>query len=519
MNEMTKTLIFCIAAFIAVGLGVATRPTTPTMDETIQEMIAKPLFPDLDDPAKAASLEITEYDENLAKLSNFEVARDSKTKAWVIPSHYNYPADADDQMRDAALALTDLKVLDVASRVKEDHELYGVVAPDDEIKASAKGVGKLAVVKDADGNSLAEVVIGKAVKGFEGNRFVRRLGQDPVYRVEIDPSKLPTKFGEWIEKDLLQANALDIETLQMRDYSVSPGLQGRLILNNRLQITADYDQTLGKWQLDEMLTFKGRTGVPTNLLDEEELNTAKLNEVKNALAQLEIVDVVRKPAGLGADLKASKSFMENDSNREDLAQRGFYVVPTGQDQYIIVSANGEVHASTKDGARYILRFGDTTGTQDEEGQLARYLFVTAEVDYSKIPQPVLQPLPIGVDAESTSPETGLDEDVKAPQNLITEGEQRKITDPDELAAERERISKENNRKVEEYNEKVAAAEKRVRELQQRFGDWYYVISDDVYKKIHLGRADIIKEREGEGVESYGVDDFRKLQDQGLQGGS
>jgi hypothetical protein len=37
----------------------------------------------------------------------------------------------------------------------------------------------------------------------------------------------------------------------------------------------------------------------------------------------------------------------------------------------------------------------------------------------------------------------------------------------------------------------------VAELNQRFGDWYYVIANDVYKKIHLGLDDVITEKKSE----------------------
>jgi hypothetical protein len=32
-------------------------------------------------------------------------------------------------------------------------------------------------------------------------------------------------------------------------------------------------------------------------------------------------------------------------------------------------------------------------------------------------------------------------------------------------------------------------------LNERFADWYYVISDDVYRKIHLSHDDLVKKKE------------------------
>ncbi|NIL95838.1 MAG: hypothetical protein GTO62_01520, partial [Planctomycetales bacterium] len=51
------------------------------------------------------------------------------------------------------------------------------------------------------------------------------------------------------------------------------------------------------------------------------------------------------------------------------------------------------------------------------------------------------------------------------------------------------------RKQKEYEEKLENARQRVQELNARFADWYYVINDETYQKIHLSRDDIIKEKE------------------------
>jgi ABC-type Zn2+ transport system substrate-binding protein/surface adhesin len=35
----------------------------------------------------------------------------------------------------------------------------------------------------------------------------------------------------------------------------------------------------------------------------------------------------------------------------------------------------------------------------------------------------------------------------------------------------------------------------VEKLNAHFADWYYVIADDVYQKVHLGRQKIVKKKE------------------------
>jgi hypothetical protein len=58
--------------------------------------------------------------------------------------------------------------------------------------------------------------------------------------------------------------------------------------------------------------------------------------------------------------------------------------------------------------------------------------------------------------------------------------------------ERKRIETENERKQKEYDDKIKKGEARARELNARFADWYYVVSEETYRKIHLNRADVIK---------------------------
>ena len=60
---------------------------------------------------------------------------------------------------------------------------------------------------------------------------------------------------------------------------------------------------------------------------------------------------------------------------------------------------------------------------------------------------------------------------------------------------RTKIEAENKQKQQDYDKKLEAGRTRVKELNDRFADWYYVISDDVYQKIRLNRDNIVKAKE------------------------
>ena len=106
------------------------------------------------------------------------------------------------------------------------------------------------------------------------------------------------------------------------------------------------------------------------LADDEELDGARLNALKEALHNLKIMDVDRKPAQMSANLKADKEFLgRRRSAGAILMRRGFLPVPVGQEQVEIVSNDGEAIVHMKDGVDYVLRFGEIAGIDsgsDEE---------------------------------------------------------------------------------------------------------------------------------------------------------
>ena len=82
----------------------------------------------------AKSLEISSVDDTTGKLHDFKVAEIDGQ--WVIPSHSNYPANAEQNVVNVASSLINLKILDVVSDSQGEQETYGVVEPS--IKLAAR---------------------------------------------------------------------------------------------------------------------------------------------------------------------------------------------------------------------------------------------------------------------------------------------------------------------------------------------------------------------------------------------
>ncbi|MDA7992453.1 MAG: hypothetical protein MPJ25_05380, partial [Pirellulales bacterium] len=282
------------------------------------------------------------------------------------------------------------------------------------------------------------------------------------------------------------------------------------------------------WQLTSLETFPNEDSaesVSEELKNNEEVDSTKLNDLRNALGDLQIIDVARKPAGLSADLKAAESFVNDVEAVSSLQQRGFLPLPSGA----ILSTEGQTVIGMKDGVEYVLRFGaGTTVTEpgkagsgedgDASGEsaetAARYLLVMAQFNDGLLEKPELAELPSlpeedDKDGDSTEqPKDEESEEEKAEEEAssdekepadadVTAADLLKQADEAEAAMQkaiedRRQVERENRRKQESYDEKVVEGKKRVAELNGRFADWYYIVSDEEFEKIHLNREAVIK---------------------------
>ncbi len=560
MSENTKTISFVLIGLAAIGIGIWSAPSAAEVDENT--LVGTELTKKFDNPEEAKRLRIVRFDEDTATLREFEVSE--QDGLWSIPSKDNYPADAAKQMGEAANSLMDRKILSVASKNAGDHEQYGVIDPlSPKLSPGQKGVGTHVTMSDAQNKPLVDLIVGKPVRDREGQRYVREAGRDAVFVIEIDPAKLSTDFENWIEKDLLKMKAWDMQQVEVKDYSaemqVVMGPQGRpsigVAWDPRSDLTLGYSEADAKWTPIKLRKFdpkKGENGdyVDFNLADDEELNAETLNSLKGALEGLKIVDVKRKPAGLSKDLKAGNDFLNNKEALQDLITKGFAATASheGEPQEII-SSDGEVVATLKNGAEYVLRFGNLTnvagGDKDEKAadkdaapaagkdkksgksDVHRYLFVMARFNKDAVKQPELAKLPDlpagseakadagakdgAADANKDDADKSAKSDAAATEkgdqktDKAADGSEKKDDaakkegtgdkDVDKVIAERKQIEQENQRKLDEYQALTKKGQDAVRDLNLRFGDWYFVVNDDVFQKLRVSSDKVIKKKD------------------------
>jgi hypothetical protein len=447
MQEMKTTVWFVTIAAILVILAVLMAPRRITPDAFLDQ--GEPFFPEFTNPNDATTLEVIEFDPERGQNRPFRVT--FANGRWTIPSHHDYPADAADRLAKTAAGVIDLKKDDFRSNTISDQLFTGVLDPLDET-AGLTGRGTRVTLKKNE-QTLADLIIGYPVEGRPGFRYVRVPGSNRIYasRVDVD---LSTRFADWIDTDLLQVVRRKIDQVAIDNYRVD-------------------ERTRSVQQLEKITLNKGDDGWRT-VGTKAEPDSAVVAEMLATLDTLTIVGVRPKPAGLSASLKADAEGGEIDHNTVfSLRDKGFFIGADGH----LVSNEGEMVVRTTDKVYYTLRFGEVVygsgleisaglGAEDPEGQstqdvAARYLFVTTRFDKSELPPEPPQP----TDREFQSK-------------------------PDSLWTAQDSTNSARHNEYQVWQAQVERGERISRELNERFADWYYVISEDSFRKLKIRRADL-----------------------------
>ncbi|HUG82840.1 MAG TPA: DUF4340 domain-containing protein [Bryobacterales bacterium] len=363
MNELKTTILFGLTAAVLAAAVLVIDPGAATPEIFSDQ--GEVFYPNFTDPQAPKSIEVVDYDEETATARPLKV--EFANAKWVIPSHYNYPADAENRLADTAAALMELRKDAIVSDRVEEHGEYGVIDPLAENEVSLEGRGKRVTLKDGNDGVLADFIIGKKVEGKTNRSYMRIPSQKRVYEVETS-ADVSAKFEDWIETDLLKLASGDIQKVLVNSYSINEML-GRLENQESLTLT----KKDAKWTMSGGATP----------------NEGKVNDLTGALDSLKIVDVQPKPENLTHDLQMEQGITLSQESIMSLQQKGFFITRVGQ----LLSNEGEIIVDAKNGIQYTLRFGEIASSgagpqaagqeaENKEGEdEQRYLFIT--VSYSE----------------------------------------------------------------------------------------------------------------------------------------
>lgn len=450
MNEMKKTILFGGVALGLALLAFVTAPKPATPDAFFD--LGEEFYPEFNDPNAATSLEVVRFDEESGEAIPFKVV--FANGKWSIPSHYDYPADGKDHLSKTAASVIGVKKDDFRTDNPNDYEACGVIDPLNESATSLTGRGERITIKSGE-SILADYIVGKKVEDRDGFRFVRLPDEKRVYAARMN-IELSTKFSDWIEADLLQVERSNIQQITLKDYSINER-SGSVRQGDVLTLTRDGSN----WQANRMRSS-------------EEVDAGKMNDLVKNIDELSIVGVRPKPPGLSSSLKKEGAGVEiAQSDMLSLQDKGFYFSRDGQ----LLSNEGEMEVRAGDGVIYTLRFGEvafgtgldvSAGGQAEGGsdQAAenRYLFITTAFDDKKFDRP------------------------REPSNTEF------LSKPDSLLSDADRSNKVLHDAYTAWQSKVEQGKSRAAELNDRFANWYYVISSESFDKLNLDRSTLIKKK-------------------------
>ncbi|RMF57985.1 MAG: DUF4340 domain-containing protein, partial [Calditrichaeota bacterium] len=268
MKEKQKTFIFAGVAIVLALLAMITAPRKATPSAFFDK--GEVFFPEFTDPNSAVSLEVIDFDKETGEPIPFKVVFEENK--WRIPSHHNYPADNKDQLAQIAAGIIGLKKDDFRTDNVSDHALCGVLDPLDETNPNLEGRGKRIIIRGANDQVLADLIVGKKVPEKEGFYFVRLPDQKRVYAVKMDLN-ISTNFSDWIDTDLLRVKKDDIIEVTLKDYSINE-LTGRVNQRDVL-----------------ILKKEGNTWKANRMRASEEVNVSKMNQLLQAIDDLSIVGV------------------------------------------------------------------------------------------------------------------------------------------------------------------------------------------------------------------------------------
>ena len=530
MNETTRTLTYVgIAVAALIAAFVADRTSQPTV-LTGYENVGEEFYPEFADPTQARSLRVVSYNEDSATLKVFNV--EFKDGVWKIPSHHGYPADAEAELAETAASVVGVVRGALESRRKSDHERFGVIDPLDESNTNLKGRGQRLTLSNEGGTPLVDFIIGKAVPEQAGEFYVRKVDEDSVYRTKLKID-LSSEFSDWIEPDLLKVERDRLMEIIVNKYSIDEGK--RRIVNRELS-TLTRKKSTDPWEL------KGLNK------ETEKVNTADVNQMVNTLDDLKIQGIRPKPTGIASELKKSGQLRLNPVDFVDLQSKGFILASDPQGNQQLVSNEGEVIAATNQGVVYSLYFGeiftgsaldievgdsgkkadekskekkeksaDSAAAKDPEKKAdpkaddsalktSRYLFVTVSFDPSFLGDPPQKPVepkkPADLKAKTGADKKEAKVEEKKPADKKPadkkDDKAKKEEKPSPAAAYGVALKKYQSelktyeRQVKDYDAKVVKSNELVQQLNERFADWYYVISANSFETLRMSRKALVE---------------------------
>lgn len=391
-NELIKTLTMFVLALATVGTtwGVftLTQPTEP--DEYAK--VGKTFFASFETSQQIVEMELAALDTN-GKLQTFNLKK--QNGLWTIPTHYDYPAEANDRLSQTATDLIGLQRRALASAEKAAHDRLGVLDPTQEAgQADPENAGKLIRFRDQNGDAIFELLLGKAIQTEAAPESIVGVAepQEKLFNVRVPAENetyvakldldISTKFSDWINRDLLELDTASLRQVKVDNYRLESqqvltnqgiAIQKKFIPGEELELLKTED--FGEWKIADLNPEK------------EKVDSETVNQLIGTIEQIELAGVrprfkyqgqavmdenfaVKVPESIANDPQAQQAVFGD--LQDDLANRGFALAqdPDTSD-IILVSEHGELAATNNQGLTYTLYFGSQISGEQQDIEIGK----------------------------------------------------------------------------------------------------------------------------------------------------
>ena len=423
-------------------------------------------------------------------------------------------------------------------------------------RITLKGADDEVVVDLIIGKEAGDVVLTGAEAPFgnssgEKYYFVRNPEEQQTYKVKLKID-LSTKFSDWIDPDLLRIDPNLVTAVTIDNYSLEEDQSNPLSPNKALfkaqgdKIEMTRESNTEAWKLEGLINEVEELETPkvTEML-------AVFDQLK--IAGVRPKSKYKGFFLLTPDLKLNiQPEFETDKQslgqaiqqlQGELDQKGFNLAGTAE-KMELVSQNGDVSIGTDQGVLYTLSVGATYDGEDTEIEIGspdegsdggeesggdskekadvpeiqnqdRYMMVRVSFDESLISQTPVPPVaPVAPEKpagylpapERNATETEADKPAEPADDVAEKppGETKPERDPafikydsdvaafEGLELDYELAKTRFETETVEFQAKIAEGKKLVAELNERFGDWYYVISGENLSTLQSKRSDLVK---------------------------
>lgn len=419
---------------LPIVLGVLAIATTPvwfiqTGGQASTETAAAETIGKQVPAEQIASLRVATWDDASSSAQVLEVKKSGGV--WSIPSHFDFPADGNTRVTKAAAGFLGVQRGRVVTNDEKRFEDLGVLDPLDATTLTKKGHGKRLTMSDATGALVVDLIVGKYVEGASNLYYVREAGSKDVTTAKVDPWELSTKFVDYVETDPFKITKDDIRDVSIADYSVD---ETAGTVNQRSETAFARAAANADW------TPAAKTAVP----DGKRVGKTAIDNLVNEISSLRLAGV--RPYA-----------------KEWLQSRGFYLTAQG-----LYGNEGSIAITTKDGLKYWMFFGEVAldDAADKAAEKPK-----AEAKDEKKP-----------DAKADDKK---DEKKGNNRYLAVFVQYDEKADEVKAAADKAAAEAPKDAKPEAKPEakKGPTGAERAKKAQERFTKFFYVITDDSFKKL------------------------------------